>query len=118
MDTQYRIEDASDLQPGGGMVGAKSRRDYQMNQKEYFNKNLLREFICFVFSVIFVFFIIGWCAMMLYYHDLLGTGFLIEHQVSGDRHLIGTKNVNVLVISFFITLIIWIIRMLRAKSVK
>ncbi len=56
-----------------------------MNQKEFFNKNLLRELIYFVFSVIIIFFVIGGCALMLYCQDILGTGFLIEHQVSGKH---------------------------------
>lgn len=91
--------------------------DYRLNQKEFYI-SLLHELRFFTVFVCLADLVINICAMELYYQHLLGTGFLITHQVSGDNHLIKTNNVNILIIGFFIASIIWIIRMLRDKSVK
>ena len=89
-----------------------------MNQEEFFNKNLIRELVYFIITVILISFIIGIIAMILYFIELPGTDYLVEYQVSEQMHVIKTNNVNVLTTGFVITSIIWIIRIVRSKSAR
>ncbi|MBE0523631.1 MAG: hypothetical protein IBX40_04770 [Methanosarcinales archaeon] len=87
-----------------------------MNREEFLNKNLLREFIYFVIIVIILSVSISLAAPAL--DSLLGIDFFLEYQTSGEWHIIRSNNVNALIISIFITIIIWIIRMFALKSVR
>jgi len=87
-----------------------------MNREEFFNKNLLHELFYFVIIVIGLFFSISLAAPAL--DSLLGIYFFLEYQTSGNWHVIRSNNVNALITSIFITIIIWIIRMFALKSVR
>ncbi len=84
-----------------------------MNRKEFFNKNLLYELVYFVIIVIGLFFSISLAAPAL--DSLLGIDFFLVYETSGEWYIIRSNNVNALITGFFVTLIIWIIRMFRSK---
>jgi hypothetical protein len=86
-----------------------------MNLEEFFNKNLMRELFYFVIIVIVLSFSISLAAPAL--DSLLGIDFFLEYQTSGEWHIIRSNNVNALITSIFITMIIWIVRMFALKSV-
>jgi hypothetical protein len=87
-----------------------------MNREEFINKNLLHELVYFVIIVIGLSFSISLAAPAL--DHLLGIDFFLVYETSGEWHIIRSNNVNALITGFFITLIIWIIRMFASKSVR
>ena len=85
-----------------------------MNRKEFFNKKLLYELVYFVIIVIGLFFSISLAAPAL--DSLFGIDFFLLCETSGEWYIIRSNNVNALTTGFFVTLIIWIIRMFISKS--
>ena len=80
------------------------------------NKNLLREFVFFIAVVIALFISISLAAPAL--DAILGIDFFLEYHTNGNLHIIQSNNVNALITSVLITLIVWIIRMFKSKSVS